>query len=314
MDSAEYAVAGIHLVDHDAKGKDVHHIGKGKLLAAHLAIDAVEMFFASADLAGQALLFEPLLDGALDLLHYLAAVAAGAFHRLLEYPVAYRVVGGKAQFLKLKTQPVQAQAGGNGDIDLQGLAGDAAFLVRTHYPEGTHVVESVGEFDQDDADILHHRQHHFAEVFRLGLGLGFELDVGQLADPVHQFGHLVAKALCQLFLGGGGVFDNVVQDGGDQAFVVETHLGQNFGYRKGMVDIGLTTETALPLMGLGAEQVGLVNLLHLIGFKITLEHGAEITNQEGRLHRPIIFLFRWLRREPRLHWQSRALPAVADVR
>ncbi len=99
---------------------------------------------------------------------------------------------------------------------------------------------TVSEFDQNDADILHHRHDHFAEVFGLRLFLVAEIQLIKLRDPFHQLGNAFAKQLFHVLVGGGGIFDHVMQQGGHQRFVVEFHLGQNTGHRYRVRDIGFT--------------------------------------------------------------------------
>ena len=47
----------------------------------------------------------------------------------------------------------------------------APFLRRLKI-QGAHIVQPVGQFDDDDTDILRHRQQHLADIFRLLLLLG----------------------------------------------------------------------------------------------------------------------------------------------
>jgi hypothetical protein len=51
MHGAQHAVAGVDLVDDDAERVDVHDLVEGPALAAHLLVDAVEVFLPPADLA-----------------------------------------------------------------------------------------------------------------------------------------------------------------------------------------------------------------------------------------------------------------------
>ncbi len=106
---------------------------------------------------------------------------------------------------------VNTKTVGKRTVDLEGFAGDAAALVRTQRPQSTHVVRAVGEFDQNDADILHHRHDHFAEVFGLRLFLVAELQFIQLRNPLHQLGNAFAKKLLHILVGGGGIFNHVMQ-------------------------------------------------------------------------------------------------------
>ena len=99
---------------------------------------------------------------------------------------------------------------------------------------------TVSEFDENDADILHHRHNHLAEVFGLRLFLVAEIQLIKLRDPFHQFGNAFAKQLFHVLVSGRGIFNHVVQQRGHQRFVVEFHLGQNTGHRYRVRDIGFT--------------------------------------------------------------------------
>ena len=57
-------------------------------------------------------------------------------------------------------------------------------LAVRHRTEGTHIVQTVGEFDDDNAHVLCHRHENFAEVFRLFLFLRTEHDFIELVPFV----------------------------------------------------------------------------------------------------------------------------------
>ena len=71
-------------------------------------------------------------------------------------------------------------------------------------------MQSVSQLDQDDSYVLGHGQEHLAEVLGLGFGAALELDLGQLADAVHQSGDLLAELAAQLLLVHVSIFDDVV--------------------------------------------------------------------------------------------------------
>ena len=58
-----------------------------------------------------------------------------------------------------------------------------------------HVVQPVGELDQDDPDVRGHRDHHLAVVLGLRLVAGLEGQPGQLGDAVDEAGDLLAERL-----------------------------------------------------------------------------------------------------------------------
>ncbi len=65
--------------------------------------------------------------------------------------------------------------------------------------ERAHVVQPVGELDDDDADVLGHGQEHLAHVLGLLLlhGLGLP-NLAELRDAVDQARDVAAEALLDL--------------------------------------------------------------------------------------------------------------------
>ncbi|VTM86909.1 Uncharacterised protein [Raoultella ornithinolytica] len=72
-------------------------------------------------------------------------------------------------------------------------------------------MRAVGKFDQDDADILHHRHNHFAKVFGLRLFLIAELELIKFRYPLYQLSNAFAKELLHILVGGRGIFNHVMQ-------------------------------------------------------------------------------------------------------
>ena len=99
---------------------------------------------------------------------------------------------------------------------------------------------AVGKLDEDDADVLHHRHDHFTKVFGLRLFLIAELELIKFRYPLYQFGDAFTKKLFHVLVGGGSIFNHIMQQRGHQRFVVELHLGQNTGYRDRVRNIRFT--------------------------------------------------------------------------
>ena len=214
--AAQHAIAGIHRVDDDAKGVDVHDLRKGLALGLHLLVDAVQVFFPAHHLHFMAFLFQGGLDLVANLVHQLLAVAPGIAQCRVDAPGAHGVEGVEPQVLELHAHAVHAQAHGDGGVDIQCFPGDAPGLGRLQYSQGAHIVEPVGQLDQDDANIPGHGQGHFLEVLGLFFLEGLELHLGELADPVHQLGHGGPELLADGALGDAGVLYDIVQHGSHQ--------------------------------------------------------------------------------------------------
>lgn len=133
----------------------------------------------------------------------------------------------------------------DGGVDFEGFLGDAFLALSGERGEGTHVVEAIGEFDEDDADILHHGEEHLADAFGLALFARIELEFGELGDAVDTGGDIVAELFPDLFDGDAGIFDQIVQDTGDKAGAIRRHVGEDMGDFERVNEIGLA---GLPLL------------------------------------------------------------------
>jgi hypothetical protein len=71
-------------------------------------------------------------------------------------------------------------------VDLQRLARLRGLFLLRQGAERAHVVEPVGELDQDHPDVAGHRHHHFPVVLGLPLVATLEAHPGQLGDAVDQ--------------------------------------------------------------------------------------------------------------------------------
>ena len=73
------------------------------------------------------------------------------------------------------------------------------------------VVESVGEFDDDDANILRHGDQHLAVAFRLADLRIRNVDFRELRDAVHEFGDVFSEMLVNFPERRGGILHGVVK-------------------------------------------------------------------------------------------------------
>ena len=120
---------------------------------------------------------------------------------------------------------------------------------RRHRVERAHVVQAVGELDQDDADVARHREQHLAEALRLHVLARVELDLVELGDAVDHVGDRLAERRLDLVLGDGGVLHHVVQQRGGEALRVEAPLRQDARDRERVRDVGLARLAELAAVG-----------------------------------------------------------------
>ena len=266
-------------VDHDAKAVHVQHLRERQVLVAHLFIDAVQRLFAAIDFELQAAGRELVLDRLEDLLDHFAAVAARGLDRLRQGLVAQRIQVREREVLQLAVDIVQAEAVGNRHIHFHRLAGDAALLGRHHDAQRAHIVQAVGELDQDHAHVGRHRQQHLAEILGLRFELALELDLLELGQAVDEVGDLGAEALDQFVFLDVLVFDHVVQQGGHDGLRIELPLGANLGDGDRMGDIGLARLADLAQVHLVGEAVGFLDFLEFGRREVFGQHRDELRDR-----------------------------------
>src|SRR6185437_11785969 len=218
---AERAIAGVRLVDDDAQAIDIDDLRQRRALARHLLVDAVEVLLARLDARRHLALDEGTGELLLDLLQEFLLVAARLAQRTRQHLVAVRVERLEAEVLELELHVVETQALRDGRVDLQRLAGDRPPPRQRHGLDGAHVVGAVGELDQDDPQVTHHREEHFAEGLRLRFLAALELNCIELRHAVDELRDVRAETRRQLVFGRRRVFDDVVQDRRDQRVGIE---------------------------------------------------------------------------------------------
>ena len=90
-------------------------------------------------------------------------------------------------------------------------------------------MDSIRQFDQDHPDITRHGQQHLVEVLGLRVLSRFEFNLVDFGDTIDQLSDLFAEFLHQLRARNRRVFDNVVQNCGDDAAAIQMQVCKNAG-------------------------------------------------------------------------------------
>ena len=195
------------------------------------------MLDAAIDGAVDAHALQPLGDLHLDALHEAVVgilVLGQVVHDLV---VALGIEVLEGQVLQLPLELLHAEAVRQGRVDLHGLGGLGDLLGAGLVLQGAHVVQPVGDLDEDDPDVLAHGHEHLAEILHLLLFGGGVVDPGQLGDALHQLGHGAAKELYQLIEAGVGVLQAVVEQRCQDGVGIQADLHHDLGHGQGMNDI-----------------------------------------------------------------------------
>ena len=129
-------------------------------------------------------------------------------------------------------------------------------------------MRAIGELDQNDAQIAHHRQQHLAKAFGLRFLAALEANLIELGNAIDNFGNAGAKAGGNFLFGDRRVFHDIVQNRGDDGVRIEAQLGENFGGGHRVRDVRLTGLAFLALVRVSAKFGGGADALHLLGRQV----------------------------------------------
>ena len=178
------------------------------------------------------------------------------------------------ELLELVLELAHPQPVGDGGVDVQRLLGDLQAPLLPQVAERAHVVQAVGQLDEDDADVVDHRQQHLAEVLGLALLARREGDGADLRHPLDHVRHLGAEQVADVVDGGERVLDDVVEQAGRDGDVVEAHLGDQRGHLEGVGDVLLPRAPGLAGVLEGRELVGAAQQIR-VGVGIVRAHAAD---------------------------------------
>ena len=115
-------------------------------------------------------------------------------HHLLDLGVPLRVQHREREVLELPLHVGDAEPVRERRVDVERLLRDPQLLGLRQRRDRAHVVEAVGELDEQDADVLRHRDEHLAQRRRLLRLLGVELEPVELGDAVDDRGDVGSEA------------------------------------------------------------------------------------------------------------------------
>ena len=162
------------------------------------------------------------------------------------------------ELLQLAAQALHAHAAGQRRVDVERVLRDPRALVRRHELQRAHVVQAVGELDQQHAHVVGDREQQFAEILGLLRVPGGEIELVELGQSVDEAADLRAEQLVDLVARDRRVLDRVVQHRRDDRGVVELELGEDRGDFERMREIGIAGGALLLAVRLHREDVGAI--------------------------------------------------------
>ena len=253
-------------VEHETHGENVIDVLEVDLLADHLVVDGRHGLGAAGDLGFDAGLVERFLDRGDELGNHRGTFLLGILEFLGDGEILRGVGVAHGVVLQFALDGVEAEAVGEGDVEVRGLGGDFELLFRRHRVEGAHIVQPVGELDEDHAHILRHGEEDLLEVLGLqGDVLVIHHKVVDFGESVDDVGHHVAEKLAHVVEGVVGVLHHVMQQGADDGGGAEVHLGAaDHGHGDRVVDVGLAALAPHAVVRVGGQLECLADLFALL--------------------------------------------------
>ena len=257
VDGAQRGPAVLLGLDDDPDGDQV--VDVVELLAPHdhLLVDGPQVLRPPGDVGHDAHVVQALAHVDEHPLEVLLALRRPGRHHLLDLGVALRVQRGEGEVLELPAHLLHPEPVGQRRVDVEGLLRRAPLLPLGHDGERAHVVQPVGQLDQQDAPVVGHGDEHLADGGRLLRLLGVELEPVELGHAVDDAGHPLAEGLLDRLERQPGVLHGVVQEGGGHGLLVEAELGHDRRHGDRVRDVGLARAPELPLVGPGGGPAGL---------------------------------------------------------
>ena len=137
------------------------------MLVLHLRPNGVGRFYTLADFIFDTHLLQRGLDGFRKLVEQFTALSLGVLQFVLDSGIFLRMLVLEREVLQFRLHLVESKAVGQRRIDVQRLTGNLVLFVGRLRLQCAHVVQTVANLDEDDADILAHREQQLLEVLGL---------------------------------------------------------------------------------------------------------------------------------------------------
>ncbi len=184
------------------------------------------------------------------------------------------------QILEFRLGAGHPEPVGQWRVDFPRFRGDPFPSVGREVLQGPHVVEPVGELDDDDPGVLGNREEELPVVLDLLLGPGAEGQVGDLREPVHQARHLGSELRRDVVDAHFGILDHVVQQRRRDRGRVEQLAHQDRGHRDTVRHELLARHPLLTAVGRGTELERALDQTGIEAIGVTSQRGAQLDGAE----------------------------------
>ena len=266
---AERLIALGNIADDDPEAENIRKLLEADGLALHLAPNRISALAPARDLGGDTAVAELFGELLFNFGDPAARCRGECFQPLAEHLVGVRIEFAERQILELVAHLLHAHAAGERSVDFKRLVGGAAPRLGRLVRQRAHIMQAIGELDQQNPNIVGDCQEELAQILGL-LGLfGHEFEPLQLGQAFDQEPNLVTEHTVDLCPGGVGVLDRVVQERRRNRGVVELEIGEDRGDFEGMRNVRVAGCPLLPAMRAHGIDISPVEKL-FVGLRVVL--------------------------------------------
>ena len=239
----------------------------------HLAPEGIDRTRTSIDMGYDAIFFQSFTDGLDEGLDIFAMHPHVTVDLRLDANIFLGRTPSEREVFELRLDLVESQAIGQGSIEVVGLRRNFHLLVGAHRSQGTHVVHTVGQFDEQGTDIVVDRVKHVLEVVNLLRYLVVAVRI--LGQDSYQVSHIFAETHTKVLHCHISVLHHIVQQSRHHGIGLEAQFDQRntrHGYR--VRDIWDATLSDLFRVSLGSQFEGCLDARNIIWWQ-QLCHAVE---------------------------------------
>ena len=226
-------------IDDDADRKEVIDLVDGLILIDHLLIDREKVLDPASHLTVDLRVRHVLFDVLHDPVDEILPLGLSGIHLLDQSKVDRRFQISKGEVVHLGLYFGNTEPARDRRVDIHRLTCLLPLFLRPHELQCPQIVEAVSQLDQNNADILGHREEHLAQIFRLHLDLiDVVADLSQFRHAVHKELHLLAEFPADILVGQLGVLDDIMQKACSDRLLVQFQIRKDNGDTERMDDIG----------------------------------------------------------------------------
>ena len=272
--NSQHRVAILQRLRDDAHGVEIVHLVHADFLADKFLMNAEQALDAAFHLGRYPCFFQFVAQSLFNSRQELLALFAAGLDCVVHLLVGQRIEIAESQIFELAANLSHAQAVGYGPINFQSFLGDFLLAFWRKMFQRSHVVQPVGKLNQDDANVVDHSQHHFAQILSLLFLSRSKVNLADLGDSLNDMRDLLAEFLADVNNRDRRIFDRVVQQSGRDRHRIHLHFREDLRNSERMDQVRLARGAKLPGMIFLGIFVGFAHQFQIIAGAVGT-HGAQ---------------------------------------